>query len=164
MLKHQSVYLFLRMAYYQFESLTSILNPNPHSISLKVLIDVDHVTKKNTFPFLCRLKIHVRNKHNEKKPFIKCNICGFETNIKIYANNHHQIFHNKKKMEEILGSSNYNDCPFCPETSKTKKMLMDHIFKDHGYQKEYITTANASVSNFRVQYMQNRDLNKAYLE
>ena len=24
---------------------------------------------------------------------------------------------------------------------------MDHIFKDHGYQKEYITTANASVSS-----------------
>ena len=50
-------------------------------------------------------------------------------------------------MEEILGSSNYNDCPFCPETFKTKKMLMDHIFKDHGYQKEYITTANASISS-----------------
>ena len=46
-----------------------------------------------------------------------------------------------------MGSSNYNDCPFCPETFKTKKMLMDHIFKDHGYQKEYITTANASVSS-----------------
>ena len=85
----------------------------------------------------------------------------------MFAENHQQVFHNKKKLEDIWASSNYNDCPFCPETYKTKEILMEHLFNDHGYQKEYIQDANTFVlstnENPNLMYSMPSDQNNSNL-
>ena len=73
-------------------------------------------------------------KHQGKSLPIKCGLCDFKTNVKIFAQNHYQIMHNKQSLH--LSNSLYNDCPFCPKTFKFQGALLQHLTSDHVYEKK----------------------------
>ena len=85
------------------------------------------------FTTLYELNRHISKIHNGEEPKLICQLCGFETKNKTFSDNHMDIIHLKKNLEDILlHNSPFDDCPLCPSTYNSKTDLNLHLSSVHG--------------------------------